>query len=267
LLRGARLDQFVGWAEGATLALTPDERDFLEASLADRAVRRAEEEARQRRELETAQKLTQTEKQAARRLRWLAVGLAVFLLAAVGAAWFASNQRNIAQNNFDAAERIRLASQAQIVLDNGEGGDLPALLALRSLQHDYSPEADAALLTALKRGFTRQRYLGHTNEIGDARFSPTAAMSSPPARIIRPGCGTPRPARNCASSLVTPLNLIWLLSHRMAAMCSQMRLTRPSACGTPRPARNCVASAVTPPKCWASTFRLTAAMWSAGMAP
>lgn len=179
LLRGARLDQFAGWAETTNLALTPEERSFLEASLSDREDRRAEEEARQRRELETAQKLAETESRraseqarSARRLRWLAVGLAVFLLAAVGAAWFASNQRSIAQNNFVTAERIRLASQAQIALDNGEGGDLPALLALRSLQHGYSPEADAALLTALKRGFTRQRYLGHTDRVHDARFSP-----------------------------------------------------------------------------------------------
>ncbi|MBI1880098.1 MAG: hypothetical protein HYR94_18075, partial [Chloroflexi bacterium] len=85
LLRRARLDQFAGWAASTQLALTQDERAFLEASLAARQARRAEEEARQRRELETAQKLAETESQraqeqtrAARRLRWLAVGLAVF---------------------------------------------------------------------------------------------------------------------------------------------------------------------------------------------
>jgi hypothetical protein len=56
LLHGTRLDQFAGWAETTTLALTPDEQIFLEASLADRETRRAEEEARRRRELETVQK-------------------------------------------------------------------------------------------------------------------------------------------------------------------------------------------------------------------
>ena len=89
------------------------------------------------------------------------------------------NQRNEAQtnaiqakDNFETSERIRLAAQAQIALDNGEGGDLPALLALRSLQFSYSPEADAALLQALDRGFTQQQYLGHTDSVRDVSLSP-----------------------------------------------------------------------------------------------
>jgi WD40 repeat protein len=100
------------------------------------------------------------------------LGLTLFLVAAIGAAWFASVERNNAQTNFVAAERIRLAALAQIALDNGEGGDLPALLALRSLQHGYSPEADAALLKALSRGFTRQQYLGHSDGVLSADISP-----------------------------------------------------------------------------------------------
>jgi WD40 repeat protein/serine/threonine protein kinase/DNA-binding XRE family transcriptional regulator len=172
LLRGGRLNQFEGWAASTALALTYEERTFLRTSLAARRARRADEEIRQRHELETAQKLAQTEAQSARRLRWLALGLTVFLVVALGLTWFAFNQRNTAQDNFVTAERIRLAAQAQIALDNGEGGDLPALLALRSLQHGYSPEADAALVNALTRGFTRQRYLGHANSIAGVAFSP-----------------------------------------------------------------------------------------------
>ena len=49
---------------------------------------------------------------------------------------------------------------------------MPALLALHSLQYGYSPEADSALLNALKRGFTRQIYAGHTDLIWDADFTP-----------------------------------------------------------------------------------------------
>ncbi|MCB0034069.1 MAG: protein kinase [Anaerolineales bacterium] len=62
LLRDARLDQFAGWAETTTVALTADEQAFIEASLAARNARLAEEEARRQRELETVQKLAETEK-------------------------------------------------------------------------------------------------------------------------------------------------------------------------------------------------------------
>ena len=172
LLRDARLDQFTGWAENSTVALTQTERNFLEASAAARVMRQTEEEERRLRELETARRLAETKTRSARRLRWLAAGLALILLLAIGAALLAVNQRNIAQDNFTTSERIRLASQAQIALDSGSGGDLPALLALRSLQLGYSPEADAALQNALRRGFTQQQYLGHSGEVRDAAFSP-----------------------------------------------------------------------------------------------
>ena len=206
LLRDARLDQFEGWAENTKIALIEQEQTFLEASLTAHKKRQSEEAARERRELETLQKLATSEAQAANRFRWLTYGLAVFLIVALGLSWFAFNQRNEAQANADRAdenakqaqanadraeenakraqdnaeeanknakisERIRLAAQAQIALDNGEGGDLPALLALRSLSIAYSPEADAALLTALSRGFTRQQYLGHNDEVRHVTFS------------------------------------------------------------------------------------------------
>jgi DNA-binding SARP family transcriptional activator len=46
LLHGGRLDQFEQWAAASSVALTSEEQAFLSASLADRAVRRGEEEAR-----------------------------------------------------------------------------------------------------------------------------------------------------------------------------------------------------------------------------
>ena len=101
LLRGAGLGQFAGWAANTQVALTQDERAYLDASLAAERAQREEEELRQRRELETAQKLAETEAGraaenalAARRLRRLALGLAVLLLAALGLTWFALNERN-----------------------------------------------------------------------------------------------------------------------------------------------------------------------------
>jgi WD40 repeat protein/class 3 adenylate cyclase len=179
LYRGARLVQAREWAVLHPTALNAGERAFLEASKQLEQNEQAEREAQQERELEVAHKLAETESRraqeqvkAARGLRRLAAGLVIFLITAVGAAWFAFNQRNSAQDNFVTAERIRLASQAQIALDNGEGGDLPALLAMRSLNLGYSPEADTALLNALTRGFTRQIYIGHSDAIYDLDFSP-----------------------------------------------------------------------------------------------
>jgi WD40 repeat protein len=172
LLRGSRLDLFADWQESSDLALTETEKSFLTASLRARQERAVAEQARQQRELETAQQLAETQSRSARRLRRLAVGLATILLLAIGAAWFAFNQQKIAQRNFETAERTRLAAQAQLALDRGEDVIVPALLALQSLQYGYSPEADAALLNALSRGFARQQFIGHTDALAAIDFAP-----------------------------------------------------------------------------------------------
>lgn len=179
LYRGARLSQAREWANLNPYTLNSDERAFLEASQENEEREIKEKEAQQRHELEQAQKLAETEswradeqRRGARRLRWFAAGLALLLLAALGAAYFAFNQRNVAQENFITAERIRIASKAQIALDNGQGGDVPALLALHSLKFGYSPDADASLMNALKREFTKQIYIGHGDLVWGSSFSP-----------------------------------------------------------------------------------------------
>jgi len=58
LLRGSRLGQFEGWATGSSLPLTPTEKAYLQASLAERAMR-------QQRELIAAQRLAEAERQRA----------------------------------------------------------------------------------------------------------------------------------------------------------------------------------------------------------
>lgn len=171
LLRGTRLDQFAGWAEGTSLALTPAERAYLEVSLADRQTRRSEEEARQQRELETAQKLAETEKRASRRLRWLAAGLAIFLLAAVGAAWFASNQRNIALHNAAESQNLALISGSQAALANGDT-DQAIALALQAVTLDpHSTRAQVALSEAAYAPGTIRRFVGHTADIDQVVLS------------------------------------------------------------------------------------------------
>lgn len=165
LLRGSRLDNFEKWAAGTALAMTALERDYLAASLAEQERRAAAEQARQARE-------TALERRSQNVLRILVAVFAVATIIAIGLTMYAFSQRNEAQANFTRAERIRLAAQAQIALDRGEDVVIPALLALRSLQHGYSPEADSALLSALSRGFARQCYVGHTDAVASAALSP-----------------------------------------------------------------------------------------------
>jgi WD40 repeat protein/DNA-binding CsgD family transcriptional regulator len=164
LAHGSRLEQFEKWANDTRLALTPEERDYLESSLGEREQQAQAETERQARE--------QTlERRSVRFLRALVAVLLLATLGAFGLTGLAVNNANEAQINFITSERIRLAAQAQIALDQGEGGDIPALLAIRSLQLGYSPEADAALLNALTRGFPRQRYVGHTSFVETVAFS------------------------------------------------------------------------------------------------
>jgi WD40 repeat protein/DNA-binding CsgD family transcriptional regulator len=57
LLRETRLDQFEAWAQNSSLILTSDEEEYLALSLGARQERRAEEEARRQRELESGRQL------------------------------------------------------------------------------------------------------------------------------------------------------------------------------------------------------------------
>jgi hypothetical protein len=62
LLIGAHLEQFEGWVLSTPVSLTTAERAFLDASLMERDRQRAAEAERQRRELETAHQLAETER-------------------------------------------------------------------------------------------------------------------------------------------------------------------------------------------------------------
>lgn len=169
LAHGSRLEQFEQWSLHTGLALTANEREFLSASVAERERLTEVEHVRRLREKHLER----------RSITFLRVLVGVLLIAIVGAfglTTIAVNNASEAQSSFISAERVRLAAQAQNVLNQGEGGDLPALLALRSLELGYSPEADSALLTALSRGFTRQIYFGHTDEPRDLAFSPDGRL-------------------------------------------------------------------------------------------
>lgn len=182
LLRGARLDQFAGWAEGTTLALTPEERSFLEASLADRQARRAEEEARQWRELETVQKLAETETQraeeqtrAANRLRRrnqviTVVGVVTLILAILAGLFALQSRRNASQAT---ARELASAALANLQVDP----ELSILLALESISTsqriDAAPlvEAQEALHQAAQLSRLEFSLSGHSADVTSLAFS------------------------------------------------------------------------------------------------
>ena len=165
LYRGPRLVQTLEWAEAHAADLNPLETEFLAAARELTELEAAQHQARQQRDLETAQALAEAERRraaaqsrAARQLRYLAIGLAVFLMASSALAVIALVQRADAQANLARAEQQRLAAQAGNVLNNGGSADLAALLALQSLKTGYTPAADSALLNALSRPFVRRAW-------------------------------------------------------------------------------------------------------------
>ncbi|HSM21702.1 MAG TPA: serine/threonine-protein kinase, partial [Rubrivivax sp.] len=117
LLREARLDQFAGWAASTPVALTEDERAFVDASVAARQQRLGAEEERRQRELQAARDLAEAQEKraeeqahAAQRLRrravYLAGALVIAAMLAVLALWAgqqASANAADAQANADLA--------------------------------------------------------------------------------------------------------------------------------------------------------------------
>jgi WD40 repeat protein len=165
LLRDARLDQFAGWAKSTSIALTGDERAFLEASMAAREKRLAAEEERRRRELQAAHQLAEAQQkraeeqtQAARRLRRRAVYLAgALLFAGVLAvlAFAASRQSSLnaveARSNAERADANAAEAQANADAAATSAAESAANAALaqtreaeEALQRAAAQEAQAA---------------------------------------------------------------------------------------------------------------------------
>jgi len=110
LLHGARLVHFSEWANRNSVALTQNEQAFLQASQTAQTQQQTAEEARQQKELETAQHLAHTERQRAeeqlqanRRLRWRAILLTGALIIVAVLAVLASNASRRANDNAELA--------------------------------------------------------------------------------------------------------------------------------------------------------------------
>ena len=105
LLRGSRLVEFESWSETTTVALTANESDFLQTSIAARNQRHTEEEMRRQRELETSQKLAKEQARRAeeqteaaqnlRRRAFILAGVSVLtVILAIAAFGFARSSNN-----------------------------------------------------------------------------------------------------------------------------------------------------------------------------
>lgn len=176
LLTGAKLSQYEGWITNSVIALTQQEINFLKASITERDKQEKQETERQQRELETAQKLAETERSSALRLRnrnrIISVVGVIALLLAVLASIFGINSRRSAQraeqeNKLATSRELAAASISNLDVDP----DLSILLALQGLSTQYSSEAE----NALRRGLATSRVkwtLPSESDIYALTFSP-----------------------------------------------------------------------------------------------
>jgi WD40 repeat protein/DNA-binding SARP family transcriptional activator len=147
LLRGAPLVEAEGWLAERGDELSEAERAYLEASLAARRARQAEEEVRRGRELAAAQALAEEQARGARRLRRRAVLLAGALLVALLLAVAVGILGQRARRNADLATSRGLAATA--VEAARLDPELGVLLALEAVKAADTVEAQNALHATL----------------------------------------------------------------------------------------------------------------------
>jgi len=182
LLRGSRLEQYEGWAASTDLALTADERLFLDASQADEAQRTAARLKLERRSRNILRALVAVFAVAA----VIAVVLTIIALNAQGAAEEQAaiardeaNQRatavveaEIAEHNALMQASIGLSSQAELEID-GPYPERAILLGLEALEnYPYTWQAERALGQIVREFRLRNVLSGHTDEVLDIDWSP-----------------------------------------------------------------------------------------------
>lgn len=179
LYRGARLAQANEWSALNPNALNTQERMFLDASNMQAEQEEQESEEQRQRELAAAKELAETQRQSAVRLRMrnrviTTVGaIAVILALLAGMFGLRSNQNAItAQANLTRSEAQRLAAEASSLMQSGVADpQLIALLSLRSIKTQYTPQGDAALTGAVALPLPRQIFSGHTEGLLSVAFS------------------------------------------------------------------------------------------------
>jgi len=158
LATGARLMRFEVLAMESNLALTDEERVYLNTSVTEYEHGERERRAQRRRVLNLQ--------------RWVIGILIIFLLVAAGLTRYAFIQRDGALTQADIAFSRQLAAQAFAEVQKPLGNDeFATLLAIRSLKIQYDPIADAALVEAAGK-LPLKVLSGHTDEIRSVAYSP-----------------------------------------------------------------------------------------------
>jgi len=193
LYRGARLTQVREWAAFHADEMNALEHEFLAASIEASEREAAEREAQRVRELEAAQKLAEAQRQRAeeqaqaakqlkRRARYLAGAFLIALVMTLTALFFGEQARQNAATaqaantqaiaNFTHAEAQRLAAEATNLMNTKGNSQTAALLTLRSLNLEYTPQGDAALLSAINLNYPLQVFTGNKGGVEKVAFSP-----------------------------------------------------------------------------------------------
>jgi WD40 repeat protein/DNA-binding SARP family transcriptional activator len=170
LLRGSRLERLEAWRTDSALALTPGEREFLDASLAERDCLHAEEATRHAREREL-------ERRSLRRLRGLVAVLAAAGLVAGGLTVYAFDQRDDADRERRTAVARGLAAAAVASLD--DDAERSVLLSREAVEH--TRRVDGTVLPesieALHRAVLASRIVLRVPGLGGALdWSPDGAL-------------------------------------------------------------------------------------------
>jgi WD40 repeat protein/transcriptional regulator with XRE-family HTH domain len=193
LFRGARLAQVREWAASHAVDMNMLEHEFLEASQAWADRDAAERESQRQRELESAQRLAETEhrsaKQLQRRAFYLAGALLLAMITALTAGVFANRSSTLAIQNasiaqtaqaastqavadFTRSEAQRLAAEARSLMQTAADPQLIALLSLRSINTHYTAEGDAALTGAAALPIPKKIFTDIGDRIYSVDFSP-----------------------------------------------------------------------------------------------
>lgn len=177
LARGLRLEQFEAWIEQSALALTENERQFLQSSIAERSQQKTREDARKDREIAL-------ERRSQRTLRVLVAVFAISTIIAVLLAGTAVTQRNEAERNAAIVQQqsnenrsLYLTIEGKEALRNDDVF-LGLALAVEAVQvDDTSEQANIFLNEMVSTSAAIRRFVGHTDAITTVAYSPDSNMA------------------------------------------------------------------------------------------
>ena len=181
LYRGARLAQSVEWEQAHPDDVNLLEQDFLDASQALFEKENLEREAQRQRELETAQRLAETEHaraedqtRSSRRLRLRAVYLTISLVmvGVLAATALLLWQRTVQANHLANSRELAAAAINNLQIDP----ERSALLALQSLNEAETLEARNALHQATPEMHLLKNIPAHEGGVPDVASSPDGTL-------------------------------------------------------------------------------------------